>query len=931
MFGYLRSLSFFAHCLLACLVIGPVLPLAASTEPNSEQSQSSPQSSVTPPTRVASKPQRLFAPHWTTQDGFQTTIYIRNVHIEQAVSATLSLVLDGRTITLPPTQIDPMQTISIDVTNALADSGEKLDQSGGATIDFEGESAGQLNAAAHVLDSAASLGFTFPFSPDGSTISGSLEGVAFYYGKNTDGFIALQNTTEKETAALPTIFVSGREISLGRKPLKPGEAATIKIPSLEDLSAASPPTAGPQGVGVRIEYEDNPGAVVAQGWTMDEAIGFSAAFSFHHKSSCDCNREVQHLYGAGIMIGSGGMGPGVIFSPYIATRNNSGEPTTVSPVFSFELDGKVRKVSLPGVALGPEEATVINLRKYQEAGGFPLSVQMGDIDVQYTGEAGAVVAELASVDQNGSFVSPAPLTCNGNPDQHMVFWRTDGDWHSSITVESITDKDSDLEITISYPGGIYVFEKTIATHESMMISINDLQQSQTPDSEGRRIPLDARMGGVNIWSEDANSGPVINAMLMNPVTRTCGSCGADGYVGSALPTEDYRCVNPGTAGGFEAHQVGDQFGLKIVLNWTSGRRDCVFPNYTTVTSYNPSVANMSGGNLVCYGPGNSYITAYTSGTWPTDSSCTSWHTILANALLSPVIQAKIKQGTTDITGTTRNVIVGQEISLTVEVLPAGTTTTNNQWSIPGMRIANYVVQYTDEFSNTSAMVIALTNPTGTAVDFYWVDGGDGRQVAFSFKVNGKSFTAAATFNVKRPTATFASTSVSNVTVDSGCGSDFRLHYGCPIPPGGSGPAGLTFAVTNLVIPSGFSGSTELVQIVDSTTRTQLKNTGTRITLSGTGLLDTTFPYGLSYDSPAQPFDADALQVTVSDTFTIYLFFKPSLANSIWVPLRKISWSWSGDASVSGTLNSSSHSSSQTGIDATLHPQWSANVRSLRFH
>lgn len=293
---------------------------------------------------------------------------------------------------------------------------------------------------------------------------------------------------------------------------------------------------------MRVEHNGKSGAVVAQGWSIDREIGFSASFSFRYKSSCDCEGDLQHLYGTGIMIAAGGMGHStdatasdIVFSPLVAMRNNSAKQLAISPVLSFDTAEGVENVTLPGLTLGSQETTVVNLRKYQEEGLFPLSVEMGAIDLQYKGEHSALVAEAASVDQNGSFVSPVPLACNGNPDQHMTFWRTDGDWHSSITVENISSQASDLQVTVSYPGGIYVFEKNVASHKTIMVSINELQQSQEPDSAGRRIPLDATFGGVNIWDRNVNKGLVINAMLINPVTKTCQSCSNDGYAYTAYP------------------------------------------------------------------------------------------------------------------------------------------------------------------------------------------------------------------------------------------------------------------------------------------------------------------------------------------------------------------------------------------------------------
>lgn len=574
-------------------------------------------------------PRRIYAPHWVTTGGFKSTLYLRNVHVERAVTANVSLLLDHGTITLSPLQIDPLQTAAIDVSQALAENGENAGQSGAAVIEFLAESAGAVSAYAHVIDAGRSLSYSFPFAPP-DTAAGPIDAAAWYYSKNADAFIALQNTTNKAIIAWPTVFVSGRATRLPKQQLKANEARVLTLPRQASLQTG----AEPQSIGVRLQYSGDPGGLVAQGWLMDGEVGFSLPFTFHSKSNCSCAGDVQHKYGTGIMIGAGGMahmGGGanaVTFSPFLTARNISTRPLLVTPVFSFNVDGRTEKAVLPALNLGVQQTSVVNLRKYQEAGIFPLSVEMGDLDLQYQGDAGALIAELASVDQDGSFVSPVPLTCNGNRVQHMVFWRTDGDWHSSVTIENISSQDNDLEITISYPGGIYVLEKTIAAAETTMISINDLQQSQVPDPAGRRIPLDAKLGGANIWSRNSDNGLVINAMLVNPVTRTCGPCDAHGWVVSGELVESSATV---TAIGFEQHFVGDQFGIKLILRWSDGYRS--FFGATFISSAVPSVADYVGGSLVCTDGGTTYIQAVSYQSLPQGYNC-DFFPLHANNLLN---------------------------------------------------------------------------------------------------------------------------------------------------------------------------------------------------------------------------------------------------------------------------------------------------------
>ena len=330
--------NFVAFFLFVSLVFTPILlPVEDSTV--SAQNEPQEHSSGHQALEIEKKPQRVFAPHWTTEATYSTMLYIRNVHVAQAVIAKVSLILDHHTIILPGILVDSLQTVALDLKKALQESGEAAEQSGGGVIEFEAESAGAINAYAHVLDITRSLSFSFPFIEDGSPASVPLDAVAWYYSKDTDALVALQNTTDVEISASMTIFVSGRPIDLGKNHLKPHEVVILKVASPAELQNEN----GPRSAGVRVECDGNPGAVVAQGWVVDESIGFSAPFAFHPRSNCGCSIDTQHKYGASIMIGKGGMSlPPPGFSPYLVMSNSSEKPLTISPVFSYALNEERR-------------------------------------------------------------------------------------------------------------------------------------------------------------------------------------------------------------------------------------------------------------------------------------------------------------------------------------------------------------------------------------------------------------------------------------------------------------------------------------------------------------------------------------------------------------------------------------------------------------
>jgi hypothetical protein len=85
--------------------------------------------------------------------------------------------------------------------------------------------------------------------------------------------------------------------------------------------------------------------------------------------------------------------------------NPSAQPVVAAASFSYTKDSKVRTANLPSIRLRPAHSTLINLRDYQLHGLIPADVAQGNIKLEYKAGHDALLADLASVDQSGSFVS----------------------------------------------------------------------------------------------------------------------------------------------------------------------------------------------------------------------------------------------------------------------------------------------------------------------------------------------------------------------------------------------------------------------------------------------------------------------------------------------------------------------------------------------
>ena len=369
--------------------------------------------------------------------------------------------------------------------------------------------------------------------------------------------------------------------------------------------------------------------------------------------------------------------------------------------------------------------------------------------------------------------------------------------------------------------------------------------------------------------------------------------------------------------GFDPYEKNKSFSIWLNVRYSMGTQGGVTPHFSSSSNTNVATAAYGSGSTV--NPGTTTITAR-GDYFFTDPAGSQPGSIQTSASLN-VIGLKILLGSTDVTNKTTNVIVGQQISLTAQREPSTISWTDRTWTIPGIRIKDYVA------NNTTGTVTPLTDLTGASITFYWVDGGDGRLVQYSCKVNGKSFSATTTFNVKRPTGQIHISGVGTIAVDNALGR-LELHYGNLTTPG------ITFT-RSITIPSGFDGDTQWVQIATPFRRIKAPDGWYRA--QGTGL-DAQYPYSsnnLVSDTPGQELKSTDLEAQVNDSFQMWLMFKPrNLANARWVPLRVVNWSWSATAVNNGgnwTLTSSSHSEGPTDSDSTTHPTWTQNASSIGFN
>ena len=605
--------------------------------------------------------------------------------------------------------------------------------------------------------------------------------------------------------------------------------------------------------------------------------------------------------------------------PKLVLKNTSYTEITAHPRF-FPANGEQGNlVELPAITLAPQELVQVNLRSLTEAAASRTDLDSVSVQVLNSGAAGSLIGALYSIDKTSQILYDVPLRDSGKMRNSTGSypWRVDDDYTTIVNITNISDQPASFIVDIRYPGGHYFLPaQELAARGTATFDLRKIISEQKPDNKGEVIPASVK-GGQFHWSVfgGAASSKLIGRSEVVSLSKrvsssySCPSC----------------CPDSGPFGGFSGPEWAPYNGYAFV-NTHAEMMDC--NGFSTpmgdmsmdsMWMDDPSIASVSGMQVHGLSAGETNI----NGSWlyyfwyPGPEDCYRGNDYGSDSTSMQVIRLDIKQNGNVITGTTQDVIVGQKISLTADIQPAGTTFSNPQWTVPGNRIAGYTA------NNTTGTVTQLSNTSGSSINFYWVDGGNGRQVQLSATINGQTVTASATFNVKRPTGQ-VTTQTGTVNVDN---LALKLRYGTFID---NGINGIAFS-SNITIPSGFSGSLKWVQIATPLRRRRL-NSGAWERWTGAGL-DTQFPYdtgSTTNDSPETALESIYQEKTVNDSFEMWLMFLPDGTDSILVPLRKVNWSWAGDAVRSGqswSLVSSSNTQNPSDADTTTYPTWTRNVTS----
>jgi len=513
---------------LSIILITSIATLVMDSSYQSSGAQSTEPASAAKP-KVENYSFLLAAPYWRTDSGYVSTIEMKNYHVEQPLTITVVLYpQDGSEIIPTPITLNPSETRLLDLNQVLAAYG-KQPSVGAAEIKYNQLTEGVFGANLTVLNSSKSVIYNFQFRLPESTPR--LEGLWWFYDAGTEGFVAVQNTSDRNVTVIPALYVRERKRPLELLQLKPHQTKLIELRrelkklKEEDIAAG----------GIELRASES-GAVIAGGGLANPDIGFSAPLRMDDPDmqAMHAKRLGQTLHALGVAIGaddptmSMGLPSSARMNPIIHLRNISNQSIEVTPVFRYQSGNTTKKFALKAVQLNSQEVKRIELLPYWQSGQIPSSVSSGSVELSYSGKTAALMATVMAVDQTGSYVFDAKVDNKLAAGFHGEYWSTEGDNNTFITIKNVTDKPATGWVSLQYNAGEGKYELppiVLQAGESHMIDLKMIQRERMPGASGEFLPETALYGGMKLTEEPGGRHFLIDAVVFNPKTATCGVCG----------------------------------------------------------------------------------------------------------------------------------------------------------------------------------------------------------------------------------------------------------------------------------------------------------------------------------------------------------------------------------------------------------------------
>lgn len=457
------------------------------------------------PVPMASDDQIMSYAYFIEQGDMKSTLRLNN-NLLAPMKATVAFFnsqgesFPAPLITLPPQDVQRFRIADL-TANALGDF-----HAGSVQVFYHGPPmavTGQISVAS----ASSHVNFeSFPTMAMGFA-SSRLDGIVWTPDADTQASAALNNTTVDMLTVKIGTATNIKPLILNAHETKVVDLREFLINGQDAGSAL-----------IRIEHNGPPGAIIATGFALNEKTGFSCNLPFIDRATA----KTAHLAGAHVRFGRPGSGEGfpagTRFKAPLLIANTGEQPTEARVFVDYTIAGVAGRAEIAKLELAPNEVRPVELSSAiaRFAGAGP--VDDAGVDIEYSGNPGAVIARLTSLDQSGDYAFDVPIK---DPLAEMLRvggsypWQLDDGFSTVLHLKNTINKPVFALVQVRYPGGSYNLERLpLQPYRTIAVDIRGLRDGQQKDIRDGVMPSDVE-GGQVVWFDETIGSLIGRAEMRN--------------------------------------------------------------------------------------------------------------------------------------------------------------------------------------------------------------------------------------------------------------------------------------------------------------------------------------------------------------------------------------------------------------------------------
>lgn len=588
---------------------------------------------ITPTTPLPTAgPQTLSAGLWRVDDGFVSTIQVKNLLASKPVIFTPALYMaDGTEQLLTPIQLPANASTVININTQLqgfpADKAAHISSFGSVSILFNSDP-GALIGSITMMNARLSLSYTTSLNGvmSGTPTMQTLEGLWWRHDSGVGGFVGLSNSTTREIAVqIQAVGSQGGTGPVEQTYLPPH---STKMLDLDSLIGSLPRREMREG-GLRVQFDGLIGEVNVVGGLANINNGYSAVMPFWMSgmgimSSTASSTAQVTLAHAGLMTGPAdpmmGFPATTKFTPYLALRNTTAQSVDIGLTIYTDNGTPLPATVHP---LQPFETRQINMKEVLAAIKLSTFSGMINLAVSHKGQSTDVLQVAGSVDETGTYVFEVPAKqAETSMSKETPYWTVAGGADTMVSLWNPSSEPEDLNVTLYFSAGTgkYVLPVHLNAFSSYNFNISMLIREQKKDASGRVIPLGIFEGSLQFASANSETKSiqlVPNIGIFNVATATCyyGCISCPGWFGATISPGSLS-MTVGQSSGLTLSSLYNGISYIVYGSW-SGSNNSV-ASISANGNGGAQVSAASPGTATIYGsfsgqPANSWFCAYNPG------------------------------------------------------------------------------------------------------------------------------------------------------------------------------------------------------------------------------------------------------------------------------------------------------------------------------